>query len=80
MERLGRGFAWLDTGTCDSLLEAGEFVRTIQHRQALPIACLEEIAFRQGWIDLGQLERLAADLAKTRYGSYLAALIRSAKE
>ena len=80
VERLGRGFAWLDTGTCDSLLEAGEFVRTIQHRQALPIACLEEIAFRHGWIDLGGLERLAADLAKTQYGSYLAALIRSAKE
>ena len=80
VERLGRGFAWLDTGTCESLLEAGEFVRTIQHRQALPIACLEEIAFRHGWIDLGGLERLAADLAKTRYGSYLAALIRSAKE
>jgi glucose-1-phosphate thymidylyltransferase len=80
VERLGRGFAWLDTGTCESLLEAGEFVRTIQHRQALPIACLEEIAFRQGWIDLGQLERLAAELAKTRYGSYLTALIRSAKE
>ena len=74
VERLGRGFAWLDTGTCDSLMEAGEFVRTIQHRQALPIACLEEIAFRQGWIDLDQLKRLSAELAKTRYGSYLAAL------
>jgi glucose-1-phosphate thymidylyltransferase len=80
VERLGRGFAWLDTGTCESLLEAGEFVRTIQHRQALPIACLEEIAFRHGWIDLGQLEQLAAGLSKTRYGSYLTALIRSARD
>jgi glucose-1-phosphate thymidylyltransferase len=77
VERLGRGFAWLDTGNCDSLLEAGEFVRTIQHRQTLPIACLEEIAFRQGWIDLDQLKRLAAQLAKTRYGSYLTKLVAS---
>jgi glucose-1-phosphate thymidylyltransferase len=71
VERLGRGFAWLDTGTCDSLLEAAEFVRTIQHRQALPIACLEEIAYRQGWIGREELARLAADLGDTRYGSYL---------
>jgi glucose-1-phosphate thymidylyltransferase len=77
VERLGRGFAWLDTGTCDSLMEAGEFVRTIQHRQALPIACLEEIAFRQGWIDLDRLKRHAADLAKTRYGGYLSRLVNS---
>jgi glucose-1-phosphate thymidylyltransferase len=74
VERLGRGFAWLDTGTCDSLLEAGEFVRTIQHRQALPIACLEEIAFRQGWIDIGRLESAAGELAGTRYGDYLTGL------
>jgi glucose-1-phosphate thymidylyltransferase len=74
VERFGRGFAWLDTGTCDSLLEAAEFVRTIQHRQALPIACLEEIAYRKGWIDLGQLKKLADELGKTRYGSYLATL------
>ena len=78
VERLGRGFAWLDTGNCDSLLEAGEFVRTIQHRQALPIACLEEIAFRQGWIGLDQLKRLADDLANTRYGAYLARVAASA--
>jgi glucose-1-phosphate thymidylyltransferase len=71
VRRLGRGFAWLDTGTCDSLLEAGEFVRTIQHRQALPIACLEEIAFRKGWIDHVQLRKLAAELGRTPYGSYL---------
>ena len=64
VEKLGRGFAWLDTGTCESLLEASEFVRTIQNRQTLPIACLEEIAFRQGWIDLRQLRRHAAELAQ----------------
>ncbi len=72
VERLGRGFAWLDTGTCDSLLEAAEFVRTIQHRTALPIACLEEIAFRQGWIDVAKLKALAAQLGNTGYGAYLA--------
>jgi glucose-1-phosphate thymidylyltransferase len=77
VERLGRGFTWLDTGTCDSLLEAGEFVRTIEHRQALPIACLEEIAFRQGWIGPEQLQRLADELAKTQYGAHLKALLTS---
>ena len=71
VERLGRGFAWLDTGTCDSLLEAAEFVRTIQHRQALPIACLEEIAFNQGWIGSGELKALAREHGETRYGEYL---------
>ncbi len=70
-ERLGRGFAWLDTGTCDSLLEASEFVRSVQHRQALPIACLEEIAYRQGWIDAAALAALAAEYANTGYGDYL---------
>jgi glucose-1-phosphate thymidylyltransferase len=74
VEKLGRGFAWLDTGTCDSLLEAAEFVRTVQHRQDQQIACLEEIAFQQGWIDRAQLLRLAEPLAKTSYGRYLAAL------
>ena len=77
MERLGRGFAWLDTGTCDSLLEAAEFVRTIQHRQALPIAFLEEIAFRQGWIDASRIRQLAGELRNTRYGAYLDALAAS---
>ena len=79
VERLGRGFAWLDTGTCDSLLEAGEFVRTIQHRQALPVACLEEIAFRQGWIDIARLELAAGELAGTRYGEYLSVLADTAR-
>jgi len=77
VERLGRGFAWLDTGTCESLLEAGEFVRTIQNRQALPIACLEEIAFRQGWIDRDALAQLAEQLAKTQYGAHLMQLAAS---
>jgi len=71
VERLGRGFAWLDTGTCDSLLEAAEFVRTIQHRQALPIACLEEIAFNQGWISATDLKALAKEYGDSRYGAYL---------
>lgn len=71
VERLGRGFAWLDTGTCDSLLEAAEFVRTIQHRQSTAIGCLEEIAFRQGWIDFDRLQECATALEKTGYGSYL---------
>ena len=78
VERLGRGFAWLDTGTCDSLLEAAEFVRTIQHRQALPIGCLEEIAFRQGWIDVDALARLVAPLRNTRYGTYLDTVLKTA--
>jgi glucose-1-phosphate thymidylyltransferase len=78
VERLGRGFAWLDTGTCDSLLEAAEFVRTIQHRQALPIACLEEIAFNQHWIGADELAALAAEHGDTRYGAYLRQLSRRA--
>jgi glucose-1-phosphate thymidylyltransferase len=76
VERLGRGFAWLDTGTCDTLLEAAEFVRTIQHRQALPIGCLEEIAFRQGWIDIDALANLVASLKNTRYGASLEMLLK----
>ena len=66
-----RGYAWLDTGTHDSLLAAGSFVATIQARQGLKIACLEEITYRMGYIDREQLERLAAPLAKNEYGKYL---------
>ncbi len=71
VERLGRGFAWLDTGTPDSLLEAAEFVRTLEKRQGLKVACPEEAAFRRGFIDQQQLTRLADDLSKSSYGEYL---------
>ena len=75
VETLGRGFAWLDTGTHDSLLEAGQFVSTIEKRQGLKIACPEEIAWRNGWIDDAALLRLAAPLASSGYGQYLKALV-----
>lgn len=68
---LGRGFAWLDTGTHDSLMEASHFVQTIEARQGLKVACLEEIAFRQGWLSAEQLARQAEALSKTGYGQYL---------
>jgi glucose-1-phosphate thymidylyltransferase len=71
VERLGRGSAWLDTGTHDSLLEASEFVRTIQHRQGMQIACLEEIAFAAGFIDLDQLAARGKLFQKTSYGQYI---------
>ncbi|RYZ83640.1 MAG: glucose-1-phosphate thymidylyltransferase, partial [Proteobacteria bacterium] len=74
VEMLGRGFAWLDTGTHSSLLEAGHFVHTIEQRQGLKIACLEEIAFRQGWISVEDLLKQAERLKKTDYGMYLSAL------
>ena len=71
VEILGRGDAWLDTGTHDSLLEAGQFIQSLEKRQGLKICCPEEIAWRNGWIDDAQLERLAAPLAKSGYGRYL---------
>ena len=74
VEQLSRGHAWLDTGTHDSLIEAGEFVRTVQHRQGLQVACLEEIAFQQGFIDVDQLRAHGKTYEKTRYGRYLLAL------
>ncbi|OGA04723.1 MAG: glucose-1-phosphate thymidylyltransferase [Betaproteobacteria bacterium RIFCSPLOWO2_02_FULL_64_12] len=73
---LGRGHAWLDTGTYDSLLEASSFIQTLERRQGLKICCPEEIAYRMGYIDARQLERLAAPLANSGYGAYLLALLR----
>jgi glucose-1-phosphate thymidylyltransferase len=76
-EKLGRGYAWLDAGTCDSLIEAGEFVRTIQHRTGLKIACLEEIGFEKGWLDKTELLRTAETLRSTEYGRYLRSLVEN---
>jgi len=76
VERLGRGFAWLDTGTHDSLLEASQYVQTIEHRQGLKVACLEEIAWQQKWISNERLAALASPLAKTQYGQYLQRLLK----
>jgi len=75
VEIMGRGYAWLDTGTHDSLLEAGQFIATLERRQALKVACPEELAFRNGWIDAAQLQALAAPLAKNGYGQYLLKLL-----
>jgi glucose-1-phosphate thymidylyltransferase len=76
VEIMGRGFAWLDTGTHDSLLEAASFIATLQKRQGLQVACPEEIAYRQGWIGAADLQKLAAPLAKNGYGSYLLSLLK----
>jgi glucose-1-phosphate thymidylyltransferase len=77
VEILGRGFAWLDTGTHDSLLEASSFIATLQKRQGLQVSCPEEIAYRQKWISADQLARLAHPLAKTNYGKYLLTLVNA---
>jgi len=76
VELLGRGFAWLDTGTHDSLLEAGQFVQTIEHRQGYKIACLEEIAYNNGWIDKEKVLEIAKPLSKNGYGQYLKDLVK----
>src|SRR5512133_2642975 len=75
VEIMGRGFAWLDTGTHESLLDAGQFIATIERRQGLKVACPEEVAWRQGWIDDAQLERCAAALGKSTYGLYVKGLL-----
>ena len=71
VEIMGRGYAWLDTGTHDSLLEASQFIATLENRQGLKVSCPEEIAYRKGWINATQLEKLAAPLSKNGYGQYL---------
>ena len=76
VEIMGRGYAWLDTGTHDSLLEAGQFIATLEKRQGLKVACPEEIAYRSGWIDAPVLERLAQPLLKNGYGQYLMQVLR----
>jgi glucose-1-phosphate thymidylyltransferase len=75
VEIMGRGYAWLDTGTHDSLLDASQFIATLERRQALKVACPEEVAFRSGWIDAAQLRALAESLAKSGYGQYLLSLL-----
>ena len=79
VEIMGRGFAWLDTGTHESLLEASHFIATLEHRQGLKIACPEEIAFNKKWIDRAQLEKLAAPMLKNGYGRYLMQVLKDAK-
>ena len=73
---MGRGYAWLDTGTHDSLLEAGQFIATLEKRQGLKVACPEEIAYRNGWIDAAQLQALAQPMLKNGYGQYLQQLLK----
>ena len=75
IELLGRGFAWLDTGTCESLLQAAQFVEVIEQRQGYKIACLEEIAWRKGWIDNERLDAIAKTYGKGPYGQYLQSLL-----
>jgi glucose-1-phosphate thymidylyltransferase len=76
VEIMGRGYAWLDTGTHDSLMEAGQFIATLEKRQGLKVACPEEIAYRAGWIGAAQLEQLAAPMLKNSYGQYLMQVLR----
>ena len=74
-EIMGRGMAWFDTGTCDSLFEASSYIRTLESRQGLKVGCPEEIAWRSGWISDSELEKLAKDMIKSGYGEYLLKLL-----
>jgi glucose-1-phosphate thymidylyltransferase len=76
VELMGRGYAWLDTGTHDSLLEASQFIATLEHRQGLKVACLEEIAWRKGWVDSAALEKITLPMAKNGYGQYLLRMLK----
>jgi len=76
VEIMGRGYAWLDTGTHDSLLEASQFIATLENRQGLKVSCPEEISYRRGWINASQLEKLAAPLSKNTYGQYLQRILK----
>ncbi len=76
VEIMGRGYAWLDTGTHDSLLEASQFIATLENRQGLKVSCPEEISYRRGWINASQLEKLAAPLSKNEYGQYLQRVLK----
>ena len=76
VELMGRGMAWLDTGTCDALNDASGYIRTLEHRQGLKVGCPEEVAWRQGWITSEQLENLAQPLKKSGYGTYLMQLLK----
>jgi glucose-1-phosphate thymidylyltransferase len=78
VQTMGRGFAWLDTGTHESMLEATQFIHTLEHRQGLKVACPEEIAWRNGWIDADKLLELAEALSKSSYGSYLQGIAKGA--
>lgn len=77
VERLGRGYAWLDTGTCDSMLDAGNFIRTIETRQGLQVACLQEIAYDNGWMNADEVRESIHDMLKTQYGQYLVKMIEN---
>lgn len=79
VEKLGRGFAWLDTGTHDSLLAASSYVQTIEHRQGLKVACLDEIAWRNGWISDEQMNKQGSAFSKTQYGQYLLSILKQGK-
>ncbi len=80
VEKLGRGIAWLDTGTHETLMQANNFIEAIENRQGLKVACIEEIAYRLGYIDAEQIQRLAVPLAKTGYGAYLTDMLKYGPE